>query len=196
MANVQRGRLLTYECDMLAVFNANAEAKIPKSSAMTLNRIESFTATDLDWLITTIRDCLRVLEMEWSEVVNVEGSWFVVRYSFMQAKIATTYYFSISLFRQSLRSGYGVDICPDGICSARIVRADWEHQKGVHNSESKRVKKLIREFLDEAAKQQTKVRRKESSATPLGRSEGTGLIGTVNSMLPPRPIRQSPKAPI
>ena len=101
-----------------------------------------------------------MLEMEWSEVANVDGTWFIVRYSFIQSRIATTHYFSIGLFKQSLklRSAYGVEICPDGICSARIIQTDFEHQKGVHISEPKRIRKLIREYLDNAAKQQLKVK--------------------------------------
>ena len=95
-----------------------------------------------------------MLEMEWSEVVNVEGTWFVVRYSFMESKFATTHYFSIAVFKQALKfkSGYGVEICPDGIFSARIIQSDAEHIKGVHVLESKRVKTLIREYLDNAVK--------------------------------------------
>ncbi|KAK3684466.1 hypothetical protein LTR37_020243 [Vermiconidia calcicola] len=153
MANVQRGRLLAYECDMLNVFSPNEGAKIPKSGNMNLSRVDCFTCTDLNWLITTIRDCLRTLEMQFSEVANVEGTWFIARYSFLQNQIATTHYFSIALFKQTFRAGYGVEICPDGICSARIIRTTFDHEKGVHNSESKRIKKMIRESLDEAARQ-------------------------------------------
>ena len=162
MANVQRGRLLAYECDLLAVYTTNLEAKIPKAGPLGLGRMDCFTCADLTWLIRTIRECLKVLEMEFSEVANVEGTWFVVRYTFIQNKIATTYYFSIALFKQTLRSGYGAEICPDGICSARIGRTDGDHGKGVHISESKRIKKLVREYLDEAVKQRPKSRKKDS----------------------------------
>ena len=175
MANVQRGRLLQYEADLLAVFTTNLEAKIPKSSPLGLTRMDCFTCSDLTWLIQTLRECLKMLEMEFSEVANVEGTWFVARYTFMQNKIATTYYFSIALFKQTLRSGYGVEICPDGICSARIGQTNIDYDKGVHVSESKRIKKLVREYLDEAAKQRPKSKRKEAS------SEGTP------PPLPPRP---------
>lgn len=140
--------------------------------------MDCFTAIDLKWLVQTIRQSLRTLAMEWSEVANVKGTWFMVRYSFMQTRIATTHYFSIALFRQSLRAGYGVDICPDGICSSRIMKADWEHLNGVHNSESKRIKKLIRDLLDEAAKQEAPTTKKE---TPILRPEakraGKGVMG-------------------
>ena len=182
MANVQRGRLLAYESDLLAVFTSNTEARIAKSGPMGLSRMDCFTCTDLTWLIRTIRECLRMLEMEFSEVANVEGSWFVVRSSFMQNKIATTHYFSIALFKQTFRGGYGVDICPDGICSARIIRTDYEHDKGVHNTESKRIKKLIREYLDEAAKQLPKAKRKVSYAgTP------PAAHAIIPPPIPPRP---------
>lgn len=167
MANVQRGRLLAYECDMAAVFATNSDARIPKAGPLGLGRMDSFTCSDLTWLIQTIRDCLKMFEMQFSEVANVEGSWFVARYSFLQNKIATTYYFSIALFKQTFRAGYGVEICPDGICSARICYTNADYDKGVHISESKRIKKMIREHLDEAAKQRPKSKRKESaSGTP------------------------------
>ena len=192
MANVQRGRLLAYECDLLSVFKSNAEAKIPKSGPMGLSRMDCFTGNDLTWLITTIRECLKVLEMEWNEVANVEGTWFVVRYSFMQHKVATTHYFSIALFRQSFRSGYGVEICPDGICSARIVKWDIEHEKGVHNSEPRRIRKLIREYLDEAGKGRPKTKKKDSvggppsAASPTVADDGRAAEG-MPPPIPPRP---------
>jgi len=155
MGNVQHGRLLIYECDLLAVFNSNPNAKLPKQSSLSLSKIDCFSSNDLNWLIKTIRECLTMLEMEWSEVTNVEGTWFVVRYHFIQAKIAVTHYFSIALFRQSLKlkSAYGVDICPGGICAARIVRSDGEFAMGVHVAESKRVRGIVREYLDHAAKE-------------------------------------------
>ena len=191
MANVQRGRLLAYECDLLAVFTSNPEARIPKSGPLGLGRMDCFTCTDLPWLIRTIRECLRMLEMEFSEVANVEGTWFVVRYTFMQTRIATTHYFSIALFKQTFRGGFGADICPDGICSARIICADYEHDKGVHQTEAKRIKKLIREYLDEAAKQAPNIKPKRKGST----SEADRAESVPNSKiddeapppLPPRP---------
>lgn len=61
MANVQRGRLLAFECDMLEVFKANPEARLPRP--LSLSKIDCFTCNDLEWLITTIRDCLRKFEV-------------------------------------------------------------------------------------------------------------------------------------
>ena len=183
MANVQRGRLLAYECDLLSIFNSNRDARIPRSGTLGLTRMDCFTCTDLAWLITTIRECLKVLEMEFSEVANVEGTWFVARYTFMQNRVATTNYFSIALFKQSLRSGYGVEIAPDGISSARILRSDYDHEKGVHHAESKRVKKLIRESLDTAAKERARINRQQSSSDVIGSAGDTDLAPP----LPPRP---------
>jgi hypothetical protein len=185
MANVQRGRLLQYEADLLAVFTTNLEAKIPKSGPLGLTRIDCFTCSDLTWLIQTLRECLKMLEMEFSEVANVEGTWFVARYTFMQNNIATTYYFSIALFKQTIRSGYGVEICPDGICSARIGQSNIDYDKGVHVSESKRIKKLVREYLDEAAKQRPKSKRKESSS-------GIAQVGSAVEQGTPPPIPPRP----
>ena len=188
MANVQRGRLLAYECDLLAVYTTNLEAKIPKSGPLGLGRMDCFTCSDLTWLIRTIRECLKVLEMEFSEVANVEGTWFVVRYTvYMQNKVATTHYFSIALFKQTLRNGYGAEICPDGICSARIGRTNIDHDKGVHISESKRIKRLVRDYLDEAAKQRPKSKRKDSASnTAQGGTNAAEQPGTPPP-IPPRP---------
>lgn len=187
MANVHRGRLLAYECDLLAVFTTNVEAKISRAGPLGLSRMDCFTCSNLRWLIQTLREGLKMLEMEFSEVANVEGTWFVARYTFMQDKIATTYYFSIALFKQTLRSGYGVEICPDGICSARIVRASvmGDYDKGVHVSESKRIKKMVREYLDEAAKQRPKSKRKESASN----STPTGAVLSEPENIPPLPPR-------
>ena len=188
MRNVQRGRLLAYECDLITVFTST-EAKIPKSGPIGKSRMDCFTCADLNWLILTIRSCLSMLEMESSEVANVEGTWFVVRYTFMKGGIATTNYFSIALFKLSVRSGYGVEICPDGISSARIIRSDYEHDKGVHQSEGKRVKKLIREYLDEAVKQRPKVKKSSIGSYQSGNA-AIAAVEDVPPPMPPRPTRQ------
>ncbi|KAK4541451.1 hypothetical protein LTR36_008052 [Oleoguttula mirabilis] len=171
MANVSRGRLLAHECDLLDVFSNNREAKIQKSSPVDLGRVDCFTHKDLSWLIQTVRECLLTLEMEWAEVANVEGTWFVARYSFMQERIANTYYFSIAKFKQSWRPGYGVDICPDGVCDARLIPSkvgpgSLGYERGVHHAEPKRIKKLVREYMDEAVKQQPKTRKDSTTSTP------------------------------
>lgn len=154
VANVARGRLLLYECDLVQVFSSNASAKIPRSGPVGLGRIDSFTCADLQWLILTLRDCLTMFEMEWSEVATVQGTWFMARYSFMQNHVATTHFFSLALFRQSMRSGYRVELCPGGMCSARVSRHEIVYDRGVHQEEAKRVRKLVREYLDAAAKRQ------------------------------------------
>ncbi|WPG98759.1 Hypothetical protein R9X50_00155300 [Acrodontium crateriforme] len=158
IGNVARGRLLAYECNLETVYGADskAHARVPKSGPVFLSRVDCFTCSDLIWLIRTIRDALTTFDMEWSEVANTLGTWFVVRYPFLEQSVATTHYFAISIFRQSMRSGYGVEICPDGVCSARDTRRDngmiGDYVKGVHYSEPKRIKKIIRDYLDHAAK--------------------------------------------
>lgn len=178
MANVARGRLLAYECDLLSVFEPGLETRLPKNGPIGLSRVACFTCNDLGWLIRTIRNSLQTLEMDWSEVANVEGSWFIVRYSFMQKKIAQTHYFSIALYRQTLRSGYGAAICPDGIRAARLIMSTQiDHENGVHHSESHRIRKLIRASLDEAAKERGKIRKEPSPTMSL------------ESSPPPKPLR-------
>lgn len=186
MANVQRGRLFAYECNLVNVFSTNSTAKVTRSGAIGLSQVNCFTSSDIYWLIKTVRECLTLYGMEWSEVANVEGTWFLVRYSFMLDKIATTNYFAISLFKQTLRGGYGVDICSDGICSSRILKMNMTYEKGVHNGESKRIKKLIREYLDDAAKlQKPRFGRKPSSTPVMDPLSPEG-------MPPPIPPRPSP----
>jgi hypothetical protein len=77
---------------------------------------------------------------------------FIVRYSVQEAGVAKTHIFSIPIYRLSFRPGYGVDICSDGICGSRIKTVVPKAEKGVHCDEVKRVKKLVREFLETAAK--------------------------------------------
>ncbi|KAK4508260.1 hypothetical protein PRZ48_001998 [Zasmidium cellare] len=160
MANVQRGRLLAYECDMLSIFTANPEAKLPRPLSL---KLDCFTCSDLTWLISTIRTCLTTYEIDHSEVVNIQGTWFCCRYSFMQHKIATTHYFSIALFKHPFRSSFGAEICSDeGMGSARIVETAGNYRNGVHYQEPKRIKRLIRKFLDEAARREQGQGRKVS----------------------------------
>ena len=158
MANVAKGRIRTYECDLVSEFASNEHAKVPKS--MALSRVDCFTSTDLTWLITTIRACLKTNGMESREFATIEETGFVVWYPTVSRKIATTYHFSIAIFKQSFRAGYGVEVCPDGIYSARTIST---YPKGVDYTEPKRIKKLIREYLDEAAKEMPRLRRKSSA---------------------------------
>lgn len=102
--DVKRRRLLPYESDLLQVFTSNPEAQLPRLSPLGLCRSDIFTCSDLLWLIRTLRACLAMLEVQWSEVSNVKGSWFVARYSLMECDVATTHYFSLALFRQALIS--------------------------------------------------------------------------------------------
>ena len=172
MANVKRERLLSFECDLLSVLQSkDGEAKIPKTAPMSLSKMDCFTCNDLGWLITSVRDCLRMLEMEWSEVANEQGGFFVVRNTLMDGptklatmKMATVHYFAISLFRQTFRTSYGVEICSHGVSSARIMEpSNLEYEKGVHHTEPRRIRKVIREALEEADKRRPKTRRRVSS---------------------------------
>lgn len=197
MLNVARGRLLAYECDLLTVFSTNAQAKIPKGGPVGISRMDCFTCNDLDWLIRAIRSCLETLEIEWSEVANVEGAWFVCRYKMVKKRVATAHYFSIALFKQSWRSGYGVDICPDGFSSSRLIETNFEHEKGVSLAEPKRIKMLIRDFLDQAAKQRPKAKQKGASPTTFELDAGLAGARSVSQTttehtntpppVPPRP---------
>ncbi|KAK5122216.1 hypothetical protein LTR85_004126 [Meristemomyces frigidus] len=196
MANVSRGRLLAHECDLLDVFSTNPEARIQTSSPVNLSRIDCFTHNDLAWLIRTVRECLLTLEIEWAEVANISGTWFVARCSFMQGRVANTYYFSIALFKQSWRVGYGVDICPLGISAARLVQSRFGprgvgYEQGVQHAEPKRIKKLIREYLKEAAKQLLRTRK--DTVTSIPEQDGSDARSSTSRNL--ETVSQSPPVP-
>ena len=144
LENVRQHRLLGPEIDLLQ--NGLSPTKIPKKSRL------SFSCPDLRWLILTLRKCLTKLDMAWSEVMVEQSPRFIVRYSVQEAGVAKTHIFSIPIYRLSFRPGYGVDICSDGICGSRIKTVVPKAEKGVHCDEVKRVKKLVREFLETAAK--------------------------------------------
>ncbi|KAK3072865.1 hypothetical protein LTR53_006051 [Teratosphaeriaceae sp. CCFEE 6253] len=154
MANVARGRVLSHECDLLQVMTSNPAAKLPKLGPLDRSRRDCFTCQDLGWAVTTIRACLTRLHMDWYEVASVAGASLNARYPYTAEGVATVHFFTIALFRLSLRPGYGVDVCSDGLCSARIMRSESGFDKGVHREEAKRVRLLIRRYLDAAARHQ------------------------------------------
>lgn len=164
-SNVARGRLIAHECDLLQVLSSKPTARTPKTAPLSRDRMICFTCRDLRWLILTLRECLTGLDVEWSEVAN--NTSFLARYAFMEERVATTHFFSLVLYRMSFRSGYGVEICPGGVFSARIIRSEPDLDKGVHVDESKRIRKLVRGHLDAA------VRRKEAM-----NMEDTALLET------------------
>jgi len=145
LENVRRHRLSTPESDLLR--SGLSAAKIPKKSRL------AFSCQGLRWLIVTLRSCLTRLQIEWSEVVIDHGPRFLALYRVTANGISTTHFFSIPIYRLSFRPGYGVEICPDGIFSSRIESAEAKAEKGT-NIEAKRVKKMIKEGLELAAKRQ------------------------------------------
>jgi hypothetical protein len=146
LETVRHHRLSTPESDLLRC--GLSAAKIPKKSRLT------FSCQDLRWLIVTLRACLTRLEIEWSEAVIEHGPRFIARYKVAGTGIATSHLFSIPMYRLSFRPGYGVDICPDGIFSSRIQDVEAKSEKGEQLEEVKRVRKMIKEGLDTAAKRQ------------------------------------------
>lgn len=157
LANVRRHRLSTPESDLLR--SGLSAAKIPKKSRLT------FSCQDLRWLIVTLRSCLTKLEIEWSEVMIDYGPEFLARYKIAGDEIATSHFFSIPIYRLSFRPGYGVDICSEGIFSSRIQNVAPKGEKRVHGEEVKRVKKMIKEALEMAAKRQEATESKGMSMT-------------------------------
>ncbi|KAF2721173.1 hypothetical protein K431DRAFT_189488, partial [Polychaeton citri CBS 116435] len=148
MSNVLKGRLLAYECDLLHVFRTNPAARIPKS--LGIGRKDCFTHQDLLWLIKTIRDCLLTMGLGWSEVANVAGTWFCCRTRAIQQNYFMDRYFSISISRQALRSGYAVEVCPDDIVSSRLFWSEFETPNMSSLMDAKQYRKRIRSFLEAA----------------------------------------------
>ena len=146
LENVRQHRLSTPESDLLR--SGLSAAKIPKKSRL------AFSCQDLRWLITTLRSCLTKLNIEWSEVVIDHAPKFFARYQVAGDEIATSHFFSIPIHRLSFRPGYGVDICSDGIFSSRMQSVEAKTEKEEHSEEVKRVKKMVKEALDMAAKRQ------------------------------------------
>lgn len=128
---------------------------LPKKTRLT------FTCQDITWLVQTLRKCLVKLGMQWTEMLAGQIPRFAVRYEKEGEKegggTANYYFFSIELYRLSFRPGYGVEICPEGVCGARVIgetiagtvegkRAD------LYKEENKRVRKLTKEYLEAAAR--------------------------------------------
>lgn len=171
MAQVKHGRLLAYECDLLDVFSTNPAAKLPKSGPIGPSRLDCFTCNDFDWLIRAVRDCLTTFEMEWSEVANVEGVWFLVRYDVDQCRVMTPNYFSIAVFKMSMRARYGVEVCPDGVRSARVVDNTCYYPNGVLHTSERRIRKLVRDHLVQAHRDWTKSGKRVSTVDGLDVAE-------------------------
>jgi len=147
LENVRNHRLLPSSPEIDLLQNNLSPTKIPKKSRLT------FTCQDLRWLILTLRKCLAKLDMVWSEVMVEQSPRFIVRYSVREAGgVAKTNLFSIPVYRLSFRPGYGVDVCSDGICCSRIKAVVPKTERGVHGDEVKRVKKMVRESLEKAAR--------------------------------------------
>lgn len=146
LENVRRYRLSTPESDLLR--SGLSAAKIPKKTRL------AFSCHDLRWLITTLRSCLTKLDIDWSEVIVDHGPKFFARYWGAGDEMATIHFFTIPVHRLSFRPGYGVDICSDGICSSRMQNAEAKTEKEVHGEEVERVRKVVNEALEMAAKRQ------------------------------------------
>ena len=146
LENVRRYRLSAAERDLLR--SGLSAGKIPKKSRL------AFSCQDLRWLIVTLRSCLTKLNIEWSEMIIDHGPRFLARYQVAGDEMASSHFFSIPIHRLSFRPGYGVDICSDGICSSRMQNVEAKTEKEVHSEEVKRVKKMVKEALDMAAKRQ------------------------------------------
>ncbi|KAF2765445.1 hypothetical protein EJ03DRAFT_354816 [Teratosphaeria nubilosa] len=150
VVNVLRGRMLTKECDLLLVIRFDHSANVPKA---TRGLKTNFAAQDLHWLIVNIRECLATYDMTVSEVASpTSGPCFIARYAAIEKHIASMHFLTISIFRQSFKSGFGVDIASDGLYSARIIRADWLYDKGVPCKETEKVRAMILQHLETAAK--------------------------------------------
>ncbi|QIW95584.1 hypothetical protein AMS68_001102 [Peltaster fructicola] len=191
--NVARGRLCDQTTDLMGILATNPSYRIPRNGPIGTTRLDCFTCNHLDWLIVAIRQCLTFLEMRWEEVATDQGTWFLVRFAINSKNIIAANYFAISLFKQSVRSGYGVEVCVDGVRSARVLNTSPEYINGVHHSCEKRLRKLVKDYLAHAYKLWLRDGKKVLSpdtsqpTTPSIREQADGLVRR-----PTLPIR--PKA--
>lgn len=164
-------------CDLLEMITSQAAQKgIPKAGAMSRKGMTSFTCQDIHWLISTIRACLRRLNIEWCETCTAHSTGFRASYDAEESHIATRHYFSIALFRLTFRPGYGAEVCPDGISSARVSKNEPSFDKGVHQDEVKRIRKMVRAYLDAALDRKEEMEMRGVVA-PLMSVNGAGPIG-------------------
>lgn len=120
---------------------------IPRASgALSRKRLNCFTCQGLQWLILTLRACMEKFELKYTEFANPTSTCLIAQYVSTDGPYASMHFISISIFRLTIRSGFGVDICPGGIFSSRITQASEE----VQAPKLKRVKDLIRNYLDVA----------------------------------------------
>lgn len=163
MANVVRGQLIPDPCDLLSLVKFDTSLRIPKAGFG--NKKTYFTHHDLQWLIATVRACLSSWKMTVFETANAAECRFVAScpatssfHEREQARcgVATFNFLIISLSRSSGfgKSGYVLDVAGEPMYSARIVRGDWLHAKGIPTAETERVRNAVLEYLNTAAKQQ------------------------------------------
>ena len=163
MANVVRGRLIADPCDFLSLTKFDTSLRMPKAGSR--NKKTHFTHHELQWLIVTVRECLTSMKLTVSEIVNPTECCYIARWSGSSSfhderekahgQVATFNFLTISFLRAGFgKSGYVLDVAGDGLYSARIVRGDWIYDKGVATAETDRIRNIILEHLNTAAKQQ------------------------------------------
>lgn len=182
-ANIACGLSLSPESDLLHLKN------IPRTSGtLSRRRMNCFTCQDLHWLIKTLRACMQRLELKSTEIANPTGIWVIPQYSSTEGLIASTHFISISIFRLTFRSGYGVEICPGGIFSSRITENSEEKgdEKSGQAHELKRIKKLILGYLD-AALRREEAREEQNIVIPVMSISGVTSIHRGSSWKGKRP---------
>lgn len=161
MANVVRGRLVANPCDLLSLIRFDTSLRMPKAGSR--NKKSSFVHQDLQWLIVTVRECLTAMKMTITEVANPTECCFIARWSASscfherekaRGHVATFNFLTITFSRAGFgKSGYVLDVAGEGLYSARIIRGDWMYDKGVATSETERIRSMILDHLNAAAKQ-------------------------------------------
>lgn len=162
MANVVRGRLIVDTCDLFSLIKFDTSLRMPKAGSR--NKKTWFNHPDLQWLIVTVRECLTSLKMTMSEIASPTECCVIARWSASSSvnerektpgKIATINFLTISFSRAGFgKSGYILDVADEGLYSSRIIRGDWKYDKGIATAETDRVRRMILEHLNTAAKQQ------------------------------------------
>ncbi|EME46879.1 hypothetical protein DOTSEDRAFT_22888 [Dothistroma septosporum NZE10] len=174
MVNIGSGKQAE-PCDLLQIMSSKETPKIPKAGAMTRKGMNSFSCHDVRWLITTIRQCLARFKMSWTEYLTTQETGFAAHYEAVDAGIATMYFFNIAIFRPTFRPGYVAEVCPDGMCSARIRRSEPNTEKGVHHEEVKRIKQRVREYLEAALARQDMIDMQGTAMPVVSANGATGM---------------------
>ncbi|KAM0719780.1 hypothetical protein Q7P37_003913 [Cladosporium fusiforme] len=185
MNSVAQGRLITQELDLLHAIQQYPDTLLPRKK-FSLDRVSGFTCDSLPLLIATVRETLHTLAMGWSEMVTAKGLFFRVRYNVIHDHVTTTNYFAIEIIRVPLRIGYSLAVCPDSLCSARIL----DPAAYPNNSNNNKASSSITSPIPSTTEKEIKACLRATLQTISRRHREAPPASTSTS--PPKPTQTSP----